>query len=302
VTVLNITAASAGGTAAAQAECYVRLLTGGSYGGGHSGTVIGRKEHFTLENDGTYTFADGELAPNSEIEPEGTVYHFRVNGADYYIDLPATGGPYDLSDSAIWTEPTPPVRLIQGEAGGNFDSGTLAARPAATVPPTSSGYFATDDNGGTFYGNPDGVSWEQLAPSVDDVGGIVLASVAPSSLASINPTFATPTRIPEFTTGSFTMPDKPVRAIMSPVQLTTAADPNFTYALHWTTNGWTGNTQAIVVKQHLYDSGTSRTIANISGRITATAGDTVQVALYVVRLSGASAVTACSGFLDVVSF
>jgi hypothetical protein len=93
-----------------------------------------------------------------------------------------------------------------------------------------------------------------------------------------------------------------VRAIISPIQLTTAADPTFTFALHFTTNGWTGNTQMIIVNQHLYSAGTSRLIANISGRVTATAGATVQVGLYVTRITGSSAVTACSGFLDVVSF
>jgi uncharacterized protein YjlB len=98
------------------------------------------------------------------------------------------------------------------------------------------------------------------------------------------------------------MPDKPVRVISSPIQLTTAADPTFTFALHFTTNGWTGNTQTIIVNQHLYSAGTSRTIANLSGRVTATAGDTVQCALYVTRLSGASAVTAGSGFIDVISY
>jgi hypothetical protein len=214
-----------------------------------------------------------------------------------------TDGEWLIGDSAIAAPPgAPAVQYIQGAPGGTFLGGTLAARPSAGSTALNTGYHAEDDNGGTFYRRTASGTWEQAAPSVDDVGGIVLASVAPTSMSSINPAFATPTRIPEFTTASFVMPDKPVRVISSPIQLTTAADPTFTFALHFTTNGWTGNTQTIIVNQHLYSAGTSRTIANLSGRVTATAGDTVQCALYVTRLSGASAVTAGSGFIDVISY
>jgi hypothetical protein len=298
--VVNIVATLPGsGNPAAGATLTVEHVTGADTPG-HTGAgeILGEEE-FTLDENGEFTLT---LEPCVD-DLEGSIY-IVTHGRRKWRLQPTTDGEWLIGDSAIQAPPgAPGIQFVTGPAGGNFLSGTLAARPSAAAIADSSGYFATDDNDGTFYGNPDGVTWDQLAPSVGDVGGVVLASVAPTSMSSINPAFATPTRIPEWTTGNFTMPDKPVRAIISPIQLTTAADPTFTFALHFTTNGWTGNTQMIIVNQHLYSSGTSRLIANISGRVTATAGATVQVGLFVTRLSGASAVTATTGgYLDVISF
>jgi hypothetical protein len=205
-----------------------------------------------------------------------------------------------LEDQGWVADPEP---VLSPLAGWGITPGDLADRPPADPDLPGMAYWSRDQNGGQLDAvDPETGQYEQVAPAMADVGGTIIGSAAPSSWSSINPAFATPTRIPEFTTGSFTMPDKPVRAILSPVQLTTAADPTFTFALHWTINGWSGNTQAIIVNQHLYSAGTSRTIANISGRITATAGTTVQVGLFVTRLSASSAVTGGTGFLDVFSF
>jgi hypothetical protein len=298
--VVNIVAVLPGSLdPAAGATLTIEHVTGADTPG-HTGAgeILGEEE-FTLDENGEHTL---NLEPCVD-DLEGSIY-IVTHGRRKWRLQPLTDGEWLIGDSAIAAPPgAPAVQYIQGAPGGTFLGGTLAARPSAGSTALNTGYHAEDDNGGTFYRRTASATWEQAAPSVDDVGGIVLASVAPTSMASINPAFATPTRIPEWTTGNFTMPDKPVRAIISPIQLTTAADPTFTFALHFTTNGWTGNTQMIIVNQHLYSSGTSRLIANISGRVTATAGATVQVGLFVTRLSGASAVTATTGgYLDVISF
>lgn len=204
-----------------------------------------------------------------------------------------------------------PEPVLVPEVGWGITPGDLADRPAASTRLVGTTWFARDEAGGQLSGidneDPDDPTWVNLGPAVNDVGGYLITSVAPTSLASINPTAFTATRIPEFTTSSFTMPDRPVRATLSQLGLTTTADPGFIYQIRYTTNAWSSSTTIAQTVQNRFVSNTSFSDNPIVGRVPASAGATVSVALFVTRISGSAAVTAPvadigGNFIDVIAF
>jgi hypothetical protein len=112
---VQITALLSGGSAAANAEGSVELLTGGVHGGPVGGAVVGDKEYFALDEDGLHTL---QLTPNSEYDIDGTIYRVRLLGRKFHIEVPATGGPYDLGDTSIWTVSTPPALIVPQPVSG----------------------------------------------------------------------------------------------------------------------------------------------------------------------------------------
>ena len=120
--------------------------------------------------------------------------------------------------------------------------GLLSARPAFASVPTGTLYTATDEEGGSTYLNT-GSAWLLVARAATITAGEELAAAALSaSSAGLAINVAnTPFRIPELTTGSFTMPDRPVRVETSGRVVTGigAASPATKLQIRYTTNGWT---------------------------------------------------------------
>jgi hypothetical protein len=305
VTVINITAATSGGTLAAQAEGFVVLRTGGDYGGGHNGSVIGNKEHFTLDNNGEIAL---DLAPNSEITPEGTVYLIQLLGAKFYIEVPDSGGPYDLGDTDIWTVSTPPAVQIQGVPGGSGYVDTLANLTTlfATEPDNTYG-SATDVNGGTLFAN-DGGTPVQMAPGATETGIERLASATLGAAANVTiTTGATMYRVTSLTTGSFVMPSTPVEARLFDMRCweTGTGDASKVTTqvmqLRYTTDGW-ATSSPITGRLPAQTLGTSIFYINIwhqvGGTIGASAGATVQVGAFITHADSGATVQVIYSALD----
>jgi hypothetical protein len=173
-------------------------------------------------------------------------------------------------------------------------TGLLSARPAAASVTDGYLYFASDDDGGTLYVS-DGSAWTPVAPSINTTNaGVVLAAAEPSSIAAINTVAATPVRIPEMTTGSFTMPAGRVRFYLSGGVLL-GVTSGTTFEVRATTDGWATNQlcgtyaltrNAIIGEEFFAIAGVLPPV----GGTAISAGATVQVALFVTR-AGVNSVT-----------
>jgi hypothetical protein len=178
--------------------------------------------------------------------------------------------------------------------------GTLAELPDPGDRPVGK-LFTTDEEGGTLYVNL-GTEWLMIGRAATVTAGEELASAAPSSSpAAIAVNAAnTPFRVPELTTASFTMPDRPVRVITS-VLVSTAnltASPftgiasgtgRTTYQIRYTKDGWTnsalaeGRTSTFSLTGFESTQVFSAMLSPAGGSISLAAGDTVQVGLFFQR-------------------
>jgi hypothetical protein len=174
--------------------------------------------------------------------------------------------------------------------------GTLAELPDPGDVPIGK-LFTTDEEGGTTYVNL-GTEWLIIGRTATVTAGEELGSAAPSSTTAnvVVNAANTPFRIPELTTASFTMPDRPVYVLTS--SLFTAAgltaspftgigsgNARTQYQIRYTKDGWTnsaladarGATWALTG----FESTTPLTamLPPAGGSISLAAGDTVQVAL-----------------------
>jgi hypothetical protein len=174
---VQITALTSGGAAAANAVGTVQLLTGGTYAGPVGGAVTGGPEPFELDEDGLHTL---ELTPNSEYDIEGTIYVVRIPALKLkiYFEVPATGGPYDLGDTSIWTVSTPPALIVPQPTVGE---GGLTEADVAEV--ALSGAYSDLSGTPTL-----GTAAAQPVSAFDAAGAATAAQAAAISAASTDAT------------------------------------------------------------------------------------------------------------------
>jgi hypothetical protein len=129
VTVVQNTTSSPGGPHANR-FVYVTLIAGANGAPGYtsSGTVVGT---YTVETDATGRWSI-DLPPNSGFTPANSYYQVTEEGGVSLIVVPASGGPYNLSQLLVTTPPTPSAPGITGlQVAAN---GTVAgSRPEVNV-------------------------------------------------------------------------------------------------------------------------------------------------------------------------
>jgi hypothetical protein len=256
------------------------------------GEVVGTRK-FHVVSDGTYTLTD--LAPCID-DMEGGIYRISVEGRHIRDIQPLDNGTYSWLDPAIKAPGGPGVQYIQGAPGGSGYVDTYAALTALfATEPTNTYGSATDVGGGTLYTN-DGGTPVQMAPAVNDVGGTVLQSVAPTSNSDTTiTTGGTFYRVTALSTASFTMPSRLVmaRAVNLRAYRTTPDSGALSMQLRYTTDNW--STSSIV------KAGTSPAIPGVTpfwlsefmgieGYVYASAAATVQVGLWVTHPTSSAVV------------
>ncbi|HEY8973698.1 MAG TPA: hypothetical protein VIN75_05735, partial [Burkholderiaceae bacterium] len=97
----------------ARGPVHIELVTGTSGGAGYTGTqsIIGT---WTTETDAAGNWS-ATLTPTNAITPANT--HYRVNEGGFVslIQVPDSGGPYNLSQLLVTNPPTPSAPGITGE-------------------------------------------------------------------------------------------------------------------------------------------------------------------------------------------
>lgn len=151
----------------------------------------------------------GDLGPMGQTGPTGGPGPKGDTGSQGSQGLPGNDGP-------------PGPAGIQGPVGGQgpqgatgpagvFEYGSLAAMPANGARPDGSGYFVTDQNGGTLYLMEAGV-WNQATPGVSvGVSGDAAGPVLFSSTFDIKAVGTTETDIPGM---SIAVPASPNKGIL----------------------------------------------------------------------------------------
>jgi hypothetical protein len=213
-------------------------------------------------------YEDGETIRASHLNEVGVAVNDLIERVD---ELPLSGEPLLISGT-VSSESGLPVSaelgevLVDEETGNGFQwnglgwtnfgqfrgsvgpqgdpsagAGLLSARPDYDDVEPGFTYTATDEEGGTSYvATPS--SWQRIARATAVTAGEELASAAPSaSTTGIAINVAnTPFRIPELTTASFTMPDRPVRVETSALVVTGigASTPATIMQVRYTTDGW----------------------------------------------------------------
>jgi hypothetical protein len=164
----------------------------------------------------------------------------------------------------------------------DLDGGPLATRPPATALTAWSQWWAADEAGGTL-SLTDGSAWVPVANPTGSQAGESLGDVEPpSSVTVLLPTINTPTRVLGMTTGTFVMPDRPVTALLSPMALTGTTGSLTTIAVRYSTDGWA--TASNPVTSLAASAGFGFELAPfLIGRVNATPGDNVQVAVFLTR-------------------
>jgi hypothetical protein len=277
----------------AGADVKVEFLTGdGSGGYTPSAEIVGVHEFKSLA-DGTYTLTDVEPCVD---DMEGGIYRITVEGVAVRDIQPLDNGTYSWLDPAIKAPGGPGISYIQGAPGGSGYVDTYAALTALfATEPTNTYGSATDVGGGTLYTN-DGGTPVQMAPAVNDVGGTVLQSVAPTSNSDTTiTTGGTFYRVTALSTASFTMPSRLVmaRAVNLRAYRTTPDSGALSMQLRYTTDNW--STSSIV------KAGTSPAIPGVTpfwlsefmgieGYVYASAAATVQVGLWITHPTSSAVV------------
>jgi hypothetical protein len=135
-----------GGGAKANRPVFITLVTATFVGYTAASDIQGTE---TVTTDATGAWS-ANLTPNSAITPANTYYSVNEDGAVSIITVPATGGPYNLSQLLATPPPTPAAPGITGIAiaangtvdgnrpGINLVAGTGIAVTAADDPTTNS--------------------------------------------------------------------------------------------------------------------------------------------------------------------
>jgi len=121
VTVVQNIPARPGQAGAADRPVIITLVAPGGIGYTATGDISGPL-NLTTDNTGHWS---ADLAPNSSITPSGTYYQVNEDGALSNIVVPATGGPWNLSQVLVTTPPTPAAPGITGvqvAAAGTVDA------------------------------------------------------------------------------------------------------------------------------------------------------------------------------------
>lgn len=178
-------------------------------------------------------------------------------------------------------------------------SGLLSARPSAASVGAGFTYFATDDSSGTLYVS-NGSTWDQAAPSMDlSNAGSRLAYVRVTtncSAVAINSAIPTTFRIPEITTGSFTMPSTPVWAECSGLVMSGASSGDFTVCgIYYSTDS--GSTWNFVSSTGSYRTaaGFEGSTGSWGGFVLASAGATVILGIRLSRSDTNKTITVLTG-------
>jgi hypothetical protein len=277
----------------AGADVKVEFLTGdGSGGYTPSAEIVGVHEFKTL-SDGTYTLTDVEPCTD---DMEGGIYRITVEGVAVRDIQPLDNGTYSWLDPAIKAPGGPGVQYIQGAPGGSGYVDTYATITANfATDPTNTYGTATDIAGGTIFANDSGTPL-QAAPGMDEVGGTVLQSVAPTSNSDTTiTTGGTFYRVTGLSTASFTMPSRLVmaRAVSIRAYRTTPDSGVMSMQLRYTTDNWSTSS--------LIKAGTSPAVPGVTpfwlsewmgveGYVYATPGATVQVGLWTMHPTSSAVV------------
>ena len=125
---------------------HIALITGTAGGAGYtgSGDIIGT---YTTQTDATGHWS-ATLTPNSQITPANTYYQVTEGGSVTPIVVPASGGPYNLSQLLATPPPTPSAPGITGvqvAVGGTVDG----VRPEINLVAGSGMLISGADNPGS---------------------------------------------------------------------------------------------------------------------------------------------------------